>query len=46
MGVKCLRAEEPKDVVPVATAALTMAFNAEIPVAMLLSQRLLGAKAF
>ncbi len=46
MGIKCLRAETPDDVVPVATAALNMAFQSEMGVAMLLSQRLLGAKRF
>jgi sulfopyruvate decarboxylase alpha subunit len=46
MNVRCLRAETEADVVPVVEAALKMAFGAEIPVAVLLSQRLLGAKAF
>jgi sulfopyruvate decarboxylase alpha subunit len=46
MGVICLRAETAADVVPVTTAALSMAFQAERPVAILLSQRLIGAKPF
>jgi sulfopyruvate decarboxylase alpha subunit len=46
MGVRCLRAEHPTDVGPVAEAAITMAFQSEISVAILLSQRLIGAKAF
>jgi sulfopyruvate decarboxylase TPP-binding subunit len=46
MGVICLRAETPADVVSVTTAALSMAFQAEKPVAILLSQRLIGAKPF
>ncbi|WJR79142.1 phosphonopyruvate decarboxylase [Bradyrhizobium sp. NP1] len=46
MGVICLRAETPADVAPATTAALSMAFTAERPVAILLSQRLIGAKAF
>jgi sulfopyruvate decarboxylase alpha subunit len=46
MGVTCLRVETPDDVIPVSEAAITMAFKAEIPVAVLLAQRLLGAKAF
>ena len=46
MGVRCLRVETATDVRPVTEAALTMAFQSEIPVAILLSQRLIGAKAF
>lgn len=46
MGVICLRAEKPADVAPTTTAALSMAFSAERPVAVLLSQRLIGAKPF
>ena len=46
MNVRCLRAETEADVVPVVDAAIKMAFGAEIAVAVLLSQRLLGAKAF
>ena len=46
MKVRCLRAETEADVVPVVEAAIKMAFGAEIAVAVLLSQRLLGAKAF
>ncbi|KJC50539.1 phosphonopyruvate decarboxylase [Bradyrhizobium sp. LTSP885] len=46
MGVKCLRADGPNDVVPCASAALTMAFQSRMAIALLLSQRLLGAKAF
>lgn len=46
MGVQCLTASGPEDVKPTVGAALTMAFGAERSVAVLLSQRLLGAKSF
>ncbi len=46
MGVICLRIERPEEVVPTASAALTMAFKSGQAVAVLLSQKLIGAKAF
>jgi sulfopyruvate decarboxylase TPP-binding subunit len=46
MGVICLRAERPEEVLPTAEAALTMAFKGGEAVAVLLTQRLIGAKAF
>lgn len=46
MGVTVVSIESEPDVLPTARAALTMAFQSEVPVAVLLSQRLLGAKAF
>jgi sulfopyruvate decarboxylase TPP-binding subunit len=46
MNVRVLRAETEADVIDVVKAAVTMAFGAESSVAVLLSQRLLGAKAF
>ena len=46
MGVIVLRAEQPSDVIPVATAAITMAFQSGQQVAVLLTQRLIGAKKF
>jgi len=46
LGVTCLRANTPDEVVPTARAALTMAFDAGAAVAVLLSQRLIGAKPF
>jgi sulfopyruvate decarboxylase alpha subunit len=46
MGVICLRAECPEDVVPTVSAALTMVFQGGNAVAVLLTQKLLGAKAF
>src|SRR6202795_3525918 len=46
MGVICLRIERPEDVVPTVGAALTMVFQGGNAVAVLLSQKLLGAKAF
>lgn len=46
MGVECLTVTTPEEVERTTTAALTMAFQSERAVAVLLSQRLLGAKAF
>jgi sulfopyruvate decarboxylase alpha subunit len=46
MGVICLKAEHPAEVVPCVAAALTMAFQSGQAVAVLLSQRLIGAKKF
>jgi sulfopyruvate decarboxylase TPP-binding subunit len=46
MGVIVLRVERPEEVVPTVGAALTMVFQGGNAVAVLLTQRLLGAKAF
>ena len=46
MGVICLRIERPEEVVPTVSAALTMVFQGGNAVAVLLTQKLLGAKAF
>ena len=46
MGVMCLRAERPEDVIPTIRAALTMVFQSGQAVAVLLTQRLIGAKKF
>jgi sulfopyruvate decarboxylase alpha subunit len=46
MGVICVRIDQPDDVVPTVTAAMTMAFQGGNAVAVLLTQKLLGAKAF
>ena len=46
MGVICLRIERPDDVVPTTVAGLTMAFKAGQAVAVLLGQKLIGAKPF
>jgi sulfopyruvate decarboxylase alpha subunit len=46
MGVICLRIERPEDVNPTTGAALTMAFKGGQAVAVLLTQRLIGAKPF
>ena len=46
MGVICLRIERPDEVIPTMTAALTMAFKGGQTIAVLLSQRLIGAKPF
>ena len=46
MGVIVLRAEQPSDVIPAVTAAITMAYQSGQQVAVLLTQRLIGAKKF
>jgi len=46
MGVVVLRCDTPADVIPTATAAMTMVFQAGQAVAVLLGQRLIGAKKF
>lgn len=46
MGVDCIRVDRVEDVLPVAQAAITMAFKSGQSVAVLLTQKLLGAKAF
>ena len=46
MGVIVVRANEPQEVIEVAAAAITMAFQSGMAVAVLLSQRLIGAKKF
>ena len=46
MGVQVQRAETPEDVAPVVNAACRMAFEGGTPQAVLLAQRLIGAKQF
>jgi hypothetical protein len=46
MGVTCLRSESPDDVLATVAAALTMVFQAGRAVAVLFTQKLLGAKKF
>src|SRR5712692_5478087 len=46
MDVICLRVERPEDVLATVGAALTMAFKSGKAVAVLLTQRLIGAKPF
>ena len=46
MGVICLRAERPDEVTGTVSAALTMAFQSGMAVAVLLTQKLIGAKPF
>ncbi|MBX9592246.1 MAG: hypothetical protein K2X43_23385 [Hyphomonadaceae bacterium] len=46
MGVICLRADSPQDAQATVNAALTMAFQAGNAVAVLFTQKLLGAKRF
>jgi len=44
--VVCLKVERPEDVIPTVEAALTMAFQSHESVAVLLGQKLIGAKKF
>lgn len=46
MGVTTLRVDRPEDVVPTADAAATMVYKGGQAVAVLLTQRLIGAKPF
>ena len=46
MGVIVLRAEHPDEVIEIVNAALTMVFKSGQSVAVLLTQRLIGAKPF
>ncbi len=46
MGIRCLRAEHPAEALASVTAALTMVFQARRAVAVLFTQKLLGAKRF
>lgn len=46
MGVICFHVDQADEVCTVASAALDMAFKSECAVAVLLGQRLIGAKAF
>ena len=46
MGVIVLRAEHPDEVIEVVSAAITMVFKSGQSVAVLLTQRLIGAKPF
>jgi sulfopyruvate decarboxylase alpha subunit len=46
MGVICLRAETPEEAMATVSAALTMAFQAGNAVAVLFTQKLIGAKRF
>ena len=46
MGVVVLRCDAPEDVIPTVTAAITMVYQAGQAVAVLLGQRLIGAKKF
>ena len=45
-GIICLKAETEEEVLKTVRAACTMAYQSEQPVAVLLTQKLLGAKAF
>ena len=46
MGVSCIKIEKEEDVECTIKAALTMAFKSERAIAVLLSQKLIGAKVF
>ncbi len=46
MGVICLRVERPEEVTPAVSAALTMVFQSGQAGAVLLTQKLIGAKKF
>jgi hypothetical protein len=46
MGVIVVRADRADEVIPTVSAALTMAFKSGQSVAVLLTQRLIGAKPF
>jgi sulfopyruvate decarboxylase alpha subunit len=46
MGVICMRIERTSDVIPTVSAAVTMVFQSGHAVAVLLTQKLLGAKQF
>jgi len=46
MGVICFRVESPEEVVPTTEAAMTTVFQSGNAVAVLLTQKLLGAKQF
>jgi len=46
MGVNCIKIEKEEDVESTIKAALTMVFKSERSVAVLLSQKLIGAKVF
>ena len=45
-GVQVRRADNPDDVAEIVAASAAMAFDSLVPVAVLLSQRLIGAKVF
>ena len=46
MGTRCYRVETPSEVAPTVDAATGMAYRSDQSVAILLSQRLIGAKKF
>ena len=46
MGIRSLRVDRPEDVIPTTSAALTQTFQSNQSTAVLLTQKLLGAKAF
>jgi sulfopyruvate decarboxylase TPP-binding subunit len=45
-GITCLAVDREEDLIPTARAACTMAYQSDDAIAVLLTQKLLGAKAF
>ena len=45
-GVHVRRADRPDEVAEIVAASAALAFDSAVPVAVLLSQRLIGAKVF
>jgi sulfopyruvate decarboxylase alpha subunit len=46
MGLRCLRIETEDEVISTTDAAFSMAYKSNVPVAVLLTQKFLGAKGF
>jgi len=46
MGLRCLRIETEDEVISTTNAAFSMAYKSNVPVAVLLTQKFLGAKGF
>jgi hypothetical protein len=46
MGLHCIRADTPEEIIPAARAAANQAYFAGGAVAVLMGQRLIGAKKF
>jgi sulfopyruvate decarboxylase TPP-binding subunit len=44
MGVTVFRLERPEDAAEIASAAAALAFDSDQPIAVLISQRMIGAK--
>jgi hypothetical protein len=46
VGVKCFPVDDPAEIGPTFAAAADFAFNSRLSVAVLVSQRVIGAKGF